>query len=152
MKRFRFAYATLLKVKRLREKMAEGRVAVARRELEARRVHLSGLHESLREVARKLEQSLGVPLQAAAWAGNFDQSARLERAIRDAEAEVAAAELALRLAIESRTKLSAEVEILKTLEQQRRDEHREEVQKAEQERLDELGMRRWRQARQPPKE
>jgi flagellar export protein FliJ len=151
-KRFQFAYATLLRVKRLREKLAESRVALARRQRDGCQHRLTALHEELGGVARRLELSLGVALQGPAWAGAFEQSARLERAIRDAEGQLAAAEEALRQAIEARTRLAAEVEMLETLEQQKRAEHRQEAQKAEQERLDELGMRRWREAQRPAEE
>lgn len=147
MKRFRFAFATLLKVKEQREQLAEARVASARLELEACRERLARLHAALGEVSRHLELSLGTALQGQAWAGAFEQSSRLERAIRTAEAAVASAELAMHEAIQARTRISSEVEMLDTLKQQRWELYREDMQRAEQEQLDELGMRKWVKAR-----
>lgn len=149
MKRFRFAFATLLKVKEQREQLAEARVAAARLELEACRERLGRLHEALAEVARHLEAQLGHPAAALVWSATFEQTARLERGIRAAEKQVAAAEDAMREALQARLRISTEVEMLDTLRQQRWELHRQDLQRADQERLDELGMRNWIKARRP---
>jgi flagellar FliJ protein len=142
-KRFRFSLDTLLRVKKQREQLAEARVAQARLEVEACQGRLARLQDALQEVARRLESALGSALPAESWAGTFEQSARLERAIRAAEYRLAQAEVALRDAIQARTRLTTEVEALDTLKQQHWDLYRQDMQRAEQERLDEVGLRLW---------
>ena len=114
MKRFRFGLASLLQVKQQRERLAEAQVLLARQGVERCRQHLDQLHQSLKEVADRLERSIGTPLPVEAWAGTFDQSSRLERAIRDADAALRRADDLLRQAIEVRVRLSTEVETLLT--------------------------------------
>ncbi|MBX9578676.1 MAG: hypothetical protein K2X87_00060, partial [Gemmataceae bacterium] len=75
-----------------------------------------------------------------------EASDRLGRSIAAAEEAVAAAEEKLAAAARRRTELATEAEALATLRQKRWDEWRREAQKADQEVLDELGLRRWQAA------
>lgn len=147
MKRFRFAFATLLKVKERREQLAEARVARARLELEACRARLAHWQDALSALSTQLEQSLGVTLANNDWAKTVEQTTGLERAIRAAEAEVQAAEQALQEAIQERVKIATEVEVLETLKQQRFELYQQDMQRAEQVQLDEFGLRQWMKAR-----
>lgn len=153
MKRFRFGLAPLLRVKQQRERIAEARVAEARQVVDRCRAHLEKLHVALKEVADRLGGAVGTPLSVESWAGTFDQSGRLERAIRDADAELLLAEKALLAAIEVRTRIATEVEALEILREQHLDLHQQDVRRTEQEQLDEVVLRQWMQARRkgPPK-
>jgi flagellar FliJ protein len=142
-KRFRFGLEHLLKVKEQRERLAEARVAQARQELTLCQERIEKLNGELGEVALRLERLLGKVLPAETWAGTFDQSSRLERAIREAEVKLVKAEAALRDAIQARTRISTEVEALETLREQHLDAYRQDLQRAEQIRLDEISMRQW---------
>lgn len=150
MSRFRFPLATLLRVKELREQIAEGQVARARHDLEACRAEQARLQSALDEVAGQLEQSLGTAWPGSTWSNVFEHSARLGRALDAARLRVQSAEQALRQALEVRTRIASEVEMLVTLRQQYRQAHREQEQAVEQQRLDELGMRQWGAAQRSP--
>jgi flagellar FliJ protein len=154
-KRFRFSLEKLLRVKEQRERLAEAHVAQARREVQTCQERLARLDEALVGVSLRLQQSLGNAVQAETLTALFAQASRLERAIRAAEALLQKAETALREAIQERTRLSTEVEALDTLREQRWDEYRQEYERSEQERLDELGMRAWmknRRKREDPRQ
>ncbi len=143
MKRFRFSLEQLLRVKELREQLAEAAVARAGLEVQACRGRLDRLGEELAGAARQLEQFQQSAAPLAAWAAFFEQSSRLEQAVRVAEDELARAEAALQEARRARARLATEVEALNILRQQQLDLYRRECQAAEQQRLDEMGLRQW---------
>lgn len=145
MKRFQFSLHRLLQVKQLREQLAEAQVAQARRQVELAHEQIARLQVALAEVAARLEKAVGHTLGVESWAGWFDQSNRLERALRLAEQHLAQAEQVLNQAIHTRTRISTEVETLDTLRQQHWELFRQEAQRIEQDNLDELGLRRWMQ-------
>ncbi len=140
MRTFRFSLAALLRVKELRERLAEGRVYTARGAVTSCEERLARLQRSLAELAARLET-----VQPDGWAAAFEQSSRLDAAIRRAEGELAEAEAALRQAEAERSALAREAEALETLRREQLGLHRKECQRAEQERLDEIGLRRWSQ-------
>jgi flagellar export protein FliJ len=146
-KRFRFALAPLLRLEQQRERLAEAQVALARQAVEQCRARLDQLHLDLKDVADRLARSVGAALPVATWVGLFDQSGRLERAIREADAALRQAEDGLRQAVEARVRLSAEVETLLALRERGLELHREEIRRAEQVRLDEAVLRKWSEGR-----
>jgi flagellar protein FliJ len=77
------------------------------------------------------------------WACASDLSERLGNSIRAGEDQVTAAEEKLAAASQERATLATEVEALATLRQQQWDRWRQEAKAADQDRLDEVGLRRW---------
>jgi flagellar FliJ protein len=145
-KKFRFTLDSLLKVKELRERLAEGHALSARRAVAACHERLADLQRSLADLSGRLKRSQAAGTPLPDWPAAFEQSSRLEAAIRAAEADLAAAEVALREAEAERAKLAREVEVLETLRRGQLELHRLEWQREEQERLDEVGLRQWAQA------
>jgi flagellar biosynthesis chaperone FliJ len=74
-------------------------------------------------------------------------SERLGQSIHVSEQEVERAEQKLLAAAEQRAQIATEVEALDTLRRQQWEQWQQEARKADQDRLDELGLRRWRDAR-----
>lgn len=150
MKRFRFSLAALLRVKEQREQLAAARVGQARREVDRCREEVSRLHLALGYLAGQLGKAPGQTLAPDSWVGTFDQANRLDEAILRAEQNLAQAERVLQEAIQARTHLAMEVEMLDTLRQQHWQIHRQEMMLIEQERIDEVGLRLWRQQQKQP--
>lgn len=147
MKRFEFSLDRLLKVKRQLEQLAELEQQRARAEVDRTRAALQGLRDQLARVAEHMGASLGRPMAAHQWAAASEMSERLGRSIEASEQEVAKAEGRLQVAAQERAQIATEVEALSTLRQQQWDQWRQDAQQADQERLDELGLRRWQAAR-----
>lgn len=148
MKRFDFPLDRLLKVKRQVERLAELEQLKTREEADAARAHLRGLHDHLGRMAGQLVTSVGRPVPPTQWAAAAELTDRLGRQIEAAEAQVAAADQKALAASQERAQAAAEVEALTTLRQQQWDRWRLEVQRAGQEQLDDLGLRRWMAARE----
>jgi flagellar export protein FliJ len=142
-KRFRFGLEKVLKVKMQRERIAEAKLAQARLALEAAQQHVETIAQEIGRVAANLEKTIGSVLRPETWTATFEHSSQLARALRDAEVALAQARQQFDEAAAVRRVLATEVEALKSLRQQKWDEYREESRKNEQDRLDELGMRRW---------
>ncbi|MBY0231777.1 MAG: flagellar export protein FliJ [Gemmataceae bacterium] len=146
MKRFRFSLAPLLKVRELGERLAEGRLLAARRAVAACLERLAPLRQSLAELGQRLEEAQATGQPLADWPASFEQSSRLEAAIRAAEADLAKAEAGLRQAQAEWEQAARQVEVLETLRREQFGLHRLERQRQEQQRLDEAGLRQWSQA------
>jgi flagellar export protein FliJ len=142
-KRFRFGLEKVLKVKQQSERIAEAKLAQARHALDLAQQHVDTVREQLQRVAASLERMVGRVLPPEQWAGTFEHSGQLSRALREAEVALDLARQHFEEAAQARRKIATEVETLKGLRRQQWEEHRGEEQKREQERLDELGMRRW---------
>lgn len=143
MRRFRFSLDRVLKVKQQREKLAEVRVAQALAAAELARQAVAGVRQEIVTASLAMQQRVGRVLTGDVWAAAFDHSDRLNAALVRAEAVLREAETRLEEAVQARRQIATEVEALKTLRQQQWEQHRDEVQKAEQERLDEIGLRGW---------
>lgn len=146
MKRFVFPLDRLLTVKRQLERAAEHEQFRAARAVEEARAAAAGLRAELARVADHMAGTVGQAVAAARWASAAEASDRLGTAIAAADEAVAAAEEALAVAARKRTELATEAEALATLRQQQWDDWRREAQKADQQELDELGLRRWQAA------
>lgn len=146
MKRFEFPLDRLLTVKRQLERVAEQDQLRARRAVEEARSAVAALHADLGRVANHLAGTVGRAVPPNQWAAAAVEGDRLGRAIAAAEAAVRAAEDELAAAAKKRTELATEVEALATHRRQRWDDWRRDVQKADQDALDELGLRRWQAA------
>ena len=143
MKRFEFSLERLLKVKRQRERLAELEQQRARAAVDAARAQVEELRGQLARVADGLGGFVGQAVNPQQWATSYELSERIGRSIQAAEADVEKAEERLWEAQQERAQIATEVEALATLRQQQWDQYKQEVQKANQEQLDELGLRRW---------
>lgn len=147
MKRFEFSLDRLLKVKRQLERLAELEQLRAREALDRARAVLEDLRAQLTRVSEQFTASVGRAMTPHQWSAAADLSERLGQSIRISEQEVEQAEQMLIAAAEHRAQIATEVEALDTLRRQQWEQWQQEAQRADQDRLDELGLRRWLQAR-----
>ena len=143
MKRFLFRLERVLKLKQQRERLAELRQQQARQLVEAARAEVSRLTEQLQQTAGALRGKGAGPVPAGTWIAHYVHSAQLGQALESAEVHVQRALQRLQEAAAQRTKIAQEVEALQHLRGQQWQEHSQDMMRAEQVRLDELGMRRW---------
>jgi flagellar FliJ protein len=146
-KRFEFSLDRLLKVKKQLERLAELEQSRARDVVERAQANLRGLEDQLAAVSGRFAAAVGSAMTPSQWASASDMAERLGQSIRQAEQDVEAAEQKLMAASQERAQIATEVEALATLRQQQWERWQQEAQKADQERLDELGLRRWQEAR-----
>jgi flagellar export protein FliJ len=146
-KRFDFPLDRVLKIKRQLERVAELEQQRAGDAVNRARAILQRHHDELTRVSDHVLAGVGRPVAAHHWAAASDLSGRIGQSIQAAEAEVDAAEKRLRAAAQKRARVATEVEAIATLRRQQWDEWRQEAQQVDQERLDELGLRRWQAAR-----
>lgn len=150
MKKFEFSLDRLLKVKRQLERLAEMEQLRAREAVDRARSHLQALQDQLNRVADALNASIGQAMTPQQWTSVYDQADRLGQSIRSSEREIEESEQKLQVASQERAQIATEVEALSNLRQQQWDQWKHEAQKADQNRLDEIGMRQWRSARGEP--
>lgn len=147
MARFVFPLERVLRTKRQLEKLAEARVRRASDAVDAARAAEHALRDRFAEVSTYLTDSLGRGFDPTRWAAGSELSERIGREITAATAAVTAALADLDRATDARTAAATEVEALATLRRQQFDRWREETAKAEQQQLDEVGLRRWQSAK-----
>ncbi len=147
MKRFEFSLDRLLRVKRQLERLAELEQQRAQAALEQARTTLQGFRDQLTRVSDQFSAAIGRAMPSLQWAFASDMAERLGRSIGQSEQEVAAAEQKLFAAAQERAQLATEVEAIATLRRQQWELWRQEAQKADQDRLDEVGLRLWQLAR-----
>ncbi len=147
MKRFEFSLDRLLTIKRQLEKLAELEQQRAADAADRARDKLRGLRDQLVRISERFAAAVGSAMTPQQWGSASDMAERLGESIRAAEDEAAAAERKLAAAAQERAQLATEAEALATLRRQQWDKWRQEAQKADQDRLDELGLRRWQAAR-----
>lgn len=143
MKRFEFNLDGLLRVKRQLEHVAELEQFRAQQVVSQARGRVDRARRQMAELSDTLSACVGQPVAANRWAVAYVMSERLGRQIEEAEAELQAAERRYADARQERIQVATEVEALQTLRQQQWEKWRQEVAAADQERLDELGLRRW---------
>jgi flagellar protein FliJ len=145
MKRFEFSLDRLLKVKRQLERLAELEQLQARTEVEKSRATLQEQQEQLDRVAGRLTTQDGrsTTVSPHQWAAVADLSRRIGESIEESERVVTTAEQRLAAASQERATVAMEVEALTTLREQQWTQWRREAQLADQDRLDEQGLRRW---------
>ena len=143
MKRFEFSLDRLLKVRRQQERLAELEQQRARDAADQARTRVADLHAQLAAVGDRYAAAVGRAMTPTQWAAASDLSERLGQSLRAAEAAAAAAEETFAAARQERATLATEVEALGTMRQQQWDKWRQEAKAADQDRLDEVGLRRW---------
>ncbi len=143
MRRFQFRLERVLKLKEQRERLAELRLQQARLAVEAAQARVQSLQEDLARAAQALQSKIGQATTPGEWLARADHSTVVGKTLQAAEAQVQLAEQALHAAAAERTRLATEVEALLHLRREAWALHCEAMQQSEQERLDELGMRRW---------
>jgi flagellar export protein FliJ len=146
-KRFVFALERVLKFKQRRELLAEIQQKQASAALQAAQAEAEALHEQLSQVCARLLEKLGVAQETSLWLAGYRQSASLEQALQGAKGKVERATKDLDVAGAVRKQAAIEVETLLVLRRRQWQEHHDAVQHAQQEHLDELGLRRWQTAR-----
>jgi flagellar FliJ protein len=146
-KQFEFSLDRLLKVKRQLERIAEMEQQRAREAVDHARARLQDLRDQLTRVSDQLNASVGRAMAPFQWTSVCDLADRLGHSIRSSEQEVAETERKFQDASQERAHVATEVEALVHLRQQQWSQWRQEAQKADQDRLDELGMRQWQAAR-----
>lgn len=147
MKQFEFSLERLLQVKRQLERQAEMELVRAREALDRARANLHDLRGQLNRISDQLNASVGQPMAAFQWASVYDMADRLGHSIRTSEKELVEIERSYQAAAQERAQVATEVEALDTLRRQQWAQWRLEVEKANQDRLDEQGMRQWQAAR-----
>jgi flagellar export protein FliJ len=145
-KKFVFALDWLLRLKRQRERLAELLLARARAESDLARARVAGLRGDLDRVARDLDAATA----PGRWAAAAETATRLYTEIDAAERAAQLAADRLADAVRRRVRLTQEVEALRALRVQQWDDYRRDALRADQRRLDELSLRRWRPATAPP--
>jgi flagellar protein FliJ len=146
-KRFEFSLDRLLRVKRQLERLAELEQRRAQEAAEAARATLQGLRDQLARISDQFSASIGRAMAPQQWASASDLAERLGKSIHLSEEEVAKAEQKLLAAAQERAQLATEVEAISTLRRQQWELWKQEAQKADQDRLDEVGLRLWQNAR-----
>jgi flagellar protein FliJ len=142
-KKFEFHLDGLLRVKRQLEHVAELEQQRAQKGVLDARGRLDGLKKQLAEMSETLAARVGQVVIANRWMAAYELSERLGQQIVSSEIDLEVAERNLADARRERVQIATEVEALRTLRQQQWETWRQEVAQADQERLDELGLRRW---------
>ncbi len=143
MKRFEFRMEQVLKVKQQQERLAELRQQQARFRLEATQAEAAALRDQIHMLAIALEKGMQGTAGQQLWRDHYERSKLLGQALTAAEAQVLRAERELNEADLRRPQISTEVEALLHVRQEQWQVHRQEMARAQQEQLDEIGLRRW---------
>ncbi len=147
MQRFQFSLERVLKWKNQMERMAEQKQKQAHLAWEAACFQVAGIHRSLEEAAKKFAAREGQVAPASSWASDASYAQQLGLALEKSEAQARQAEANLKEAIAVRSKAAVEVETLLALERRQLQEHARQAARLEQERMDEIGLRRWQSGR-----
>ncbi|AWM37676.1 Flagellar FliJ protein [Gemmata obscuriglobus] len=150
MKRFEFPLERLLRVKRQLERIAELELQRAQEATERARAHLQSLRDQLDSLSDKISASVGRVMAPQQWATASGMAERVGQSIQASEREVLTAEQRVLAAAQERTQLATEVEALSTLRRQQADKWQQEVQKHNQNQLDEMVQQRWQAAQGAP--
>jgi flagellar export protein FliJ len=142
--RFEFRLERVLKLKKQREWLAELHQKQARAALDVARAELAVVHEQIAHSAALLQAGLAAAGCDALWLSRHQQVLRLAPRLELAEAKLQQADVKYREASAARTQIATEVEALEHLRQEEAQTHRLAVLRAQQEQLDEVGMRLWR--------
>jgi flagellar FliJ protein len=147
-KRFEFNLDGMLRVKRQLERLAELEVQKAQQRVADAVARVHALTDQLAKASDRISARVGQAMAAGEWAAAFERADRLGQQIAAAKNDLTTAEQALESARRERVQVATEVEALSTLRGQQWEQWRQEVAAADQERLDELGLRRWMAAAQ----
>lgn len=147
MKRFEFSLDRLLRVKRQLERLAELEQQRAQKAVEQARAALQELQDQLARISDRFSHAIGRPMTPQQWVSASDMAERLGKSIQTAEQEVAQAEQKLIAAAQERALIATEVEAIAILRRQQWEQWQQEARKADQDRLDEVSLRLWQNAR-----
>jgi flagellar FliJ protein len=142
-KRFEFHLDGLLRVKRRQEHLAELEQQKAQFAVHQASARLDHLRDEMARLSDSLAARVGQAVPADRWVTAYDLLDKMGRQIESAEGELQLAERRLDDARQARVQVSTEVEAIDTLRQQRWDQWKQDVARADQERLDELSVRMW---------
>ncbi len=143
MKRFEFSLDRLLRVKRQLERVAELEQQKAQDAVAQARAVLDGYRAQLARVSDQFAACVGRAMTPQQWSSAAELAERLGHSIAHQEQEVARAEERLLAAAQERAQVATEVEAISTLKRQQWDQWKQQAQKADQDRLDEVGLRQW---------
>jgi flagellar protein FliJ len=141
--KFVFPLERLLRLRRQQERMAEVEALRAKAALDAAQAKAADLRDRLTKLSDELSATVGQTFAARMWTTSADQSMWLSQAIVAADAAVKTAVEAYKAADRKRAGIAAEVEALSTLRGEHLAAFKQEQQKAEQDRVDEAGLRRF---------
>ena len=150
MQRFEFRLERVLKLKRQREWLAELRQRQARAALDAARAEVTAILDQIARSAAVLQDGLAAAGRDASWLSRHQQSLRLGGLLELAEAKARQADVRYQEASAARTQIATEVEALQHLRQEEWHDYRLGVLRAQQDQLDEVGMRKWRAGQDGP--
>lgn len=143
MRRFEFHLDGLLRVKRQLEHLAELEQRKAQQRVADAAARVDALTDQLTKASDHIAARVGQAMAAGTWVAAFERAEQLGAMIAVAKQDVFSAEQVLETARRERVQVATEVEALSTLRGQQWEQWRQEVAKADQERLDEFGIRRW---------
>jgi flagellar FliJ protein len=147
-KRFEFNLDGMLRVKRQLERLAELEVQKAQQRVAEAVARVHALSDQLAAASDRMAARVGQAMAAGEWAAAFERAERLGEQIATAKLDVQATEQGLESARRERVQVATDVEALSTLRGQKWEQWRQEVAAAQQEQLDEVGLRRWMAAAQ----
>jgi flagellar FliJ protein len=147
LKKFEFSLDRLLRVKRHQERVAEAELARAQQAVLQARATLESFQDQFARISDQFSDAIGRAMTPQQWVSASDLAERLGHSIRTAEQAVLQAEQKMETARQERALIATEVEAIATLRQRRWQQWRLEAAKADQERMDEVGLRLWQQAR-----
>jgi flagellar protein FliJ len=142
-KRFEFSLDRLLKVKRQLESLAELEQQKAESAVQEAHAVVAQLQEQLARVAEGVNGHVGHAMSPHQWVNAYQLSDRLGQSLAIAEQVAEKAELRWTEARRERAQVAAEVEALDTLQHQQKEKWQREYEAANQEQLDDIGLRRW---------
>jgi flagellar protein FliJ len=143
-RRFEFRLENVLKLKRQRQRLAEQQQLRARAALDAARAEAAAIREQIARIATALAVGLAGAVRDGSWLRQHEQALRLGPRLELAEDTARLADVRYQEASAARTQIATEVEALQHLREQQSQAHRLDVLRAQQEQLDEVGMRKWR--------
>lgn len=143
MQKFEFSLERLLKIRRQQERLSELDVMRATAAVDAAKAKVEQLKERLSQHTAEMAQCVGRTMSLNEWTAGCDFSNRLGQAITLAQTEVAFAEKKLAEANAKRAEIASEAEAMQSLRDQQYADFKQGLQKLDQERVDEAGLRRW---------
>ncbi len=147
MQRFEFRLERVLKLKQQRHRLAELHQQQARARLDAALAAVAVLQGEIGDTAAAAARGLTQPIGRQLWTAYQERVRLLSRTLEAAEVQARQVEQELARADAWRRQIATEVEVLLNLRHEQWQGYCQEVARAQQEQLDELGMRRWLSAR-----
>jgi flagellar protein FliJ len=141
--KFEFSLERLLKIRRQQERLAELDVMRALSAVDSAKARVEQFREKLRQHTEELTRCVGRTMAPHEWAAGCAFSIQLGHSITLAQIDVGVAEKSLAEAKAKRSEVASEAEAMQSLRDQQYAEFKQDLQKFDQERVDEAGLRRW---------